>query len=85
MMKIIKVNGCHDCPYAQHWNNANFEFICSKFDEEGIAVLVEVSGYMRLKTLPDNCPLEDLDIPKLISESKVSTLNKLHEMDVGDW
>ncbi|HDY67906.1 MAG TPA: hypothetical protein ENH85_08965 [Candidatus Scalindua sp.] len=74
-MKIIRVSGCHDCPYTDRWYQidwcmkANPRFKNGAFMKFGtvgkemksvIGRVIEVDKYDFLnKTLPDNCPLED--------------------------
>ncbi len=60
-MKIIKVNGCHDCvpDYTKYtYNHVRF---CAhpdrKMDSYDDSILIQ--SHIDTKTLPDNCPLED--------------------------
>ncbi len=59
MMRIIRVNGCHDCPWKyENWEQKGTQWrhytghICykGKFD---------INKYIDSETLPDNCPLEE--------------------------
>jgi hypothetical protein len=53
-MKIIKVRGCHECPYEE------LKAICC-YPAKGFRKLVtgdEVKLHYENETLPDSCPLE---------------------------
>ncbi len=57
-MKIIKVSGCHDCdPYK------NYGTYCGKDNT------ISIHYYVFHKTLPDDCPLEELE------EEKANTIS----------
>ena len=55
-MKIIRVTGCHACPYArqqmERYSDIDQYYICFKTG------LINTE-YYNTKTLPDNCPLEE--------------------------
>jgi hypothetical protein len=53
-MKIIKVRGCHECPYQEL--KAICCYTAAKFRK--IVTGDEVKLNYDNKTLPDNCPLE---------------------------
>ena len=58
MTKIIRVTGCHDCPYCRA------KHICDKM-HEGVLYSKKVVN----KTLPDNCPLEDDKYGELLNDA----------------
>ncbi len=65
-MKIIKVSGCHDCDgYAKqqiarisgdtYWICSNTKAKTTKWSK----LPFYIDEYIKAKTLPDNCPLEE--------------------------
>jgi len=55
MTKIIKVTGCHDCPYSTYAGSLQgvIEYICTQVKD------FEVTAYYNNKDVPINCPLDD--------------------------
>ncbi len=56
MVKIIRVSGCHDCPYCRFDGEAKGAIDCYYCYW---ATSTKVDSYMKKATLPDNCPLEE--------------------------
>ncbi len=60
-MKIIRINSCSDCdrkrrmPTSKQWGYSpnTFVWICNKLEKD-------IDNHVMKKTLPDNCPLEDM-------------------------
>ncbi len=66
MMKIIRVNGCHDCgAYAEDVGVCGVR--CNHPDTPNY---YNVTEYYYSKTLPDNCPLEEINVEHLIALAK---------------
>jgi hypothetical protein len=49
--RVIRVSGCHDCPYIRISHNDNY--ICELLARDYI-----VTDYYKGQILPDKCPLE---------------------------
>lgn len=49
-MRIIRVSGCHDCPYRA-WTIKSIVYHCDKLKSDVVTNTWD--------TLPDNCPLEE--------------------------
>ena len=71
-MKVIKINGCHQCPYE-----AIKAICCYPANEFGdIVTGDEVESHYDDKTLPDKCPLEEDSLHK-ITKKKIWELWKM--------
>ena len=56
-MKLIKVSGCHECPYC--YNEHVCQYPKAYFLDSTGVVIMKVGVEYSEKTLPDNCPLEE--------------------------
>jgi hypothetical protein len=57
-MRIIRVSGCHDCePYAK-WANLDDRICLHPKRPDGLS---DINSFVKNKTLPDNCPLEEVE------------------------
>lgn len=72
MHKVIKISGCHQCPYE------TIKEICSYPASEYREPVTgdEVKLHYENKTLPDNCPLEEDSLHK-ITKHKIWELWKM--------
>ncbi len=79
-MRIIRVSGCQDCPYKFSVVTALPNIYCGHPEIEKIMGQSPflVSSYVKSETLPDKCPNEKLDIPKLIELEKIRTLSAIN-------
>ena len=85
MSKIIRVTGCHDCPYCSELVFDDgiklYYRSCKKSD------MINPTGCFQNKTLPDNCPLEDEVVNNLqdsdIDKEMISTFHNTLPVSLG--
>lgn len=56
-MRVIKVNGCHDCPYCRFDNEA----MCGDCYYCYWMTNLKVDSYMKKAIFPDDCPLDEAE------------------------
>lgn len=77
-MKIIKVNGCHDCPVAKiRYSGTDLDqcFTCGNS-------ATTIDEHMESRTVHPNCPLEDIDAGKIaeaINAKATENIRKIYE------
>ncbi len=65
-MRIIKVTGCHDCPYAR-FSISDKDFYCAKNPPR------RIDSYIDANILHYNCPLEE--VVQIITKARVEEVH----------
>lgn len=62
-MRIIRVSGCHDCDRCDKDTlTCNEMILKANIDKDYVLIdWGHITKYYRTKTLPNNCPLEEVD------------------------